>query len=176
MATELHEFLSRDHERLDALLVRCLETVDPEAYDEFRRGLLRHIAIEERVLFPLLRESRAMTEVEQQLHRDHAALAALLVPPPSPAEIAQIAAILEPHNQLEERDGGMYERVEALSGTELTALMTRVHAVTPVRVAPHADTRIVRSSIAQLVREAEEGRRNLRGYRATPLRRDQPGG
>jgi len=161
MATELHEFLSRDHGRLDALLVRCIETVDPEAYDEFRRGLLRHIGIEERVLFPLLRASRAMTEVEQQLHRDHAALAALLVPPPSRAEIVQIAAILEPHNELEERAGGMYERVEELSGTELAALMTRVHAFPPVRVAPHADSPIVRTSIAQLIRKAEEGRRQL---------------
>ena len=161
MATDLHEFLSRDHQRLDALLARCMASVDPEAYDELRRGLLRHIAIEERVLFPLLRIAGAMTEVERQLHRDHAALAALLVPPPSGAEIAQIAAILEPHNELEERDGGMYECVEALTGAKLGALMTRVHAVPEVRVAPHADTPIVRSSIEQLVREAEEGRRQL---------------
>lgn len=161
MATELHEFLSRDHERLDALLVRCLRIVDAAAYDAFRRGLLRHIAIEERVLFPLLRDAGAFTEVERQLHRDHAALAALLVPPPSATEISQIAAILGPHNDLEERGGGMYERVEALSAAELSTLMTRVHAIPEVRVAPHADTPIVRSSIAQLVTEAEEGRRQL---------------
>ena len=154
VAAELHEFLSRDHERLDALLARCMRSIDTEAYDLFRRGLLRHIAIEERVLFPLFRASDAMTDVEEQLHRDHAALAALLVPPPTHAEIAQIAVILEPHNELEERHGGMYERIEQLSAGELASLMTRVHAVAEVRVAPHADSAIVRSSIEQLLRAA----------------------
>lgn len=161
MATELHAFLARDHERLDALLLRCRDAVDPDAYDAFRRGLLRHIAIEERVLFPLLRASRGTTELEQQLHRDHAALAALLVPPPSIAEIAGIAAILEVHNALEERDGGLYAQVEHVANNELSSLMSRVQAIPAVRITPHADTPIVRSRIAQLVRDAEEGHRRL---------------
>ena len=162
MAAELHDLLSRDHQRLDALLEACVRTVDPEAYDGFRRGLLRHIAIEERVLFPLLRRSRGVTELERQLHRDHAALAALLVPPPSRAEIDQISAILQVHNVMEERGGGLYEVIEDLSGGELASLMTQVHATPAVRVAPHADSPIVRRTIEQLVRRAEEGRRPMR--------------
>lgn len=128
---------------------------DRESYDAFRRGLLRHISIEERVLFPELRKRRGTTPLEQKLHRDHAALAALLVPPPSSVEIQQIARILAVHNELEEREGGLYDVIESLAGAELAALMDRVHAIPPVPVAPHADTPLVRSTIEQLVREAE---------------------
>ena len=124
----------------------------------FRRGLLRHISIEERVLFPEMRKRRGMTPLEQKLHRDHAALAALLVPPPSSAEIHQIAAILTVHNELEERAGGLYEIIESLAGAELATLMDRVHAIPAVPVAPHVDTPLVRSTIEQLVREAEATR------------------
>ena len=154
MAAELHEFLTRDHERLDKLL--------EEDYGEFRRGLLRHISIEERVLFPELRRRRGVTEIEKQLHRDHAALAALLVPPPTEVEIGQIRSILAIHNEMEEESGGLYEIIESLSGVELTALMERVHAIPEVPVMPNVDSPIVRSSIETLLREAEEGRKNLR--------------
>lgn len=124
------------------------------SYEEFRRGLLRHISIEERVLFPELRKRRGTTPLEQKLHRDHAALAALLAPPPSSVEIHQIATILTVHNELEERADGLYEIIESLAGDELAALMDRVHAIPPVPVAPHVDTPLVRSTIEQLVREA----------------------
>ena len=162
MSADLHAFLSADHERLDALLATCVRAGDAAAYDAFRRGLLRHISIEERVLFPLLRSQRGKTPLEEQLHRDHAALAALLVPPPTGAELHLIASILQAHNPLEEDAGGLYEIMETLAGDELAALMTRVHAIPAVRVVPNADSAIVRSSIEQLVREAEEGRRRFR--------------
>ncbi len=160
MAADLHDFLARDHGRLDELLEASLRGA-PETYDLFRRGLLRHIAIEERVLFPLLRSRRGLTPLEQQLHRDHAALAALLVPPPTAAELQEIASILQVHNELEESAGGLYAIVEELAGSELAALMTEVHAVPPVRVVPNTDSSVVRSSIERLVREAAQGRREL---------------
>ena len=125
-----------------------------ESYAAFRHGLLRHISIEERVLFPELRKRRGTTPLEQKLHRDHAALAALLVPPPSSAEIYQIAAILTVHNDLEEQSGGLYELIESLAGDELSSLMERVHAIPDVPVAPHVDTPLVRRTIEQLVRES----------------------
>ena len=154
--SDLHDFLSRDHARLDALLETCMRADENwlASYEEFRRGLLRHISIEERVLFPELRKRRGTTPLEQKLHRDHAALAALLVPPPSSVEIQQIAAILTVHNELEERTGGLYEVIESLAGDELATLMDRVHAIPPVPVAPHVDTPLVRGTIEQLVREA----------------------
>lgn len=123
-------------------------------YAEFRAGLLRHIGIEERVLFPELRKRRGVTPLEEQLHTDHAALAALLVPPPQRTEIELIREILELHNPLEERDGGLYEILEDLAGSELDQLMARVHAVPEVRVAPLTESVTIRKTIDELVRRA----------------------
>ena len=159
---ELHDFLSQDHVRLDELLRRLLASgmaTSQEAFEEFRRGLLRHIAIEERVLFPELRKVKGTTELEKQLHRDHAALAALLVPSPSPQWIEQLVAILEAHNPLEEEEGGLYSMLESLSEDRLEELMKQIHTVPEVRMAPHVDKPVVYRSIEQLVREAEEGRK-----------------
>ena len=155
MPAELHDFLASDHERLDVLLARCRDSIDAVAYDAFRRGLLRHISMEERVLFPLLRAKRGRTEIEHILHRDHATLTALLVPPPTIIEIEQIASILEPHNLLEEEHGGMYELIEDLAADDLTALMTRVHAIPEVRVQPNVDKPLVRETIAYWLKQRE---------------------
>ena len=149
----LNEFLTSDHERLDALLSACMRadgSIDPDPYDDFRRGLLRHISIEERVLFPELRKRRGTTELEQQLHRDHAALVSLLVPPPARAEIEQIVGILESHNPLEEGPDGLYSLIESMDGPDL---MERVQAIPAVPVLQNVDTPLVRSTIAQLLRE-----------------------
>lgn len=156
MSAELHAFLARDHERLDTLLeeLRREEGAIPhDRYNEFRRGLLRHIGMEERVLFPELRKRHGVTPLERQLHRDHAALAALLVPPPTHAEIEQITAILETHNPLEEEPGGLYEIIENLAGDDLQALMERVHAIPAIPVAPFSDTPLLRQTIKQLLEE-----------------------
>ena len=154
MPSTLHEFLANDHARLDALLEECLraEELPYASYEEFRRGLLRHIGIEERVLFPELRKHRGTTELERQLHRDHAALAALLVPPPTRRELEQIAAILETHNVLEESEPGLYEIIEQVT-EDLPSLMERVHAIPETRLAPHSDTELLRTTIEQLLRE-----------------------
>jgi hypothetical protein len=156
MRSGLHDFLSRDHERLGALLSSCraADGPIPEAvYSEFRKGLLRHIGIEERVLFPELRKQRGVTELELRLHRDHAALAALLVPPPSRTELDHIAAILDAHNELEESDGGLYDVIEAIAADELPSLMQRVHAIPEIPLAPYADTEITRGTIEKLLRD-----------------------
>jgi hemerythrin superfamily protein len=156
---ELHAFLATDHEQLDALLdeLRREEGAIPAArWDEFRRGLLRHIGIEERVLFPELRRRHGPTPLERQLHRDHAALAALLVPPPTHAEIEQIVAVLTTHNTLEEETGGLYELVETLAAEELSALVARVETFPSIPVAPFTDSPLLRRTIEQLLREREE--------------------
>ena len=137
----LHDYLSDDHERLDALLNAALGG-DDDAYAEFRRGLLRHIGIEERILFPLVR-----SPLTEKLHRDHAALAALLVPPPTRAEIEQIRAILSEHNLLEEDAGGLYEQVENLVDME------KVEAFPQIPTAPYTDSPLLRQTIEQLLRE-----------------------
>lgn len=130
----VRDYLARDHARLDALL-----TI--ETFEEFRAGLLRHIGIEEKILFPLIGRDSPLV---QQLHRDHAALGVLVVPPPTAQEIAQIRAILDEHNPLEENPGGLYDLV----GDDV---MERVRAFPEVPLAPHADSPIVRRSIEQLL-------------------------
>ena len=130
----VRDYLAEDHVRLDALL-----TI--ETFETFRAGLLRHIGIEEKILFPIIgRESPLV----QQLHRDHAALGALVVPPPTAREIEQIRAILDEHNPLEEDAGGLYDRVP-------DDVLDRVIAFPEVPLAPHADSPIVRRSIEQLL-------------------------
>jgi len=138
--------LTRDHERLDALLATMIGAdgaIDRAKYDAFRRGLLRHIGIEERILFPLIGRD---TSLVRQLHRDHAALSALLVPPPSIVEIEQIRGILAEHNPLEEGDGGLYARIA-------DDVVDQVRAFPEVPLAPNADSEIVRRSIEQLLRQ-----------------------
>ena len=99
------------------------------------------------------------------LSADHERLDALLATCVRAGDTAAYDAFrrgLLRHNPLEEDAGGLYEIMETLAGDELAALMTRVHAIPAVRVVPNADSAIVRSSIEQLVREAEEGRRRFR--------------
>lgn len=155
----VHDYLARDHDRLDQFLAAALRTdgtIDAEAYDGFRRGLLRHIGIEEKILFPLIRKSGADVSAIEQLHRDHALLAALLVPPPAAAEIEEIRALLAEHNPREECPGGMYEVFEKLSGPDVEALLQRVVETPPVRVNPNVDGPVVRDSIERL-RAARNG-------------------
>ena len=54
-AGPLAQFLAEDHRRLDALLQSAAAQpaqVNREVYDQFRAGLLRHIGLEEKILFP----------------------------------------------------------------------------------------------------------------------------
>lgn len=151
----IHDFLSRDHARLDGLLVRATaaDAIDLAAYGEFRLGLLRHIAIEEKVLFAdaKARRSGEPLPVVKQLHADHGALASLLIPSPTHALIAQMRRVLEEHNPLEEDAGGLYDQCERLAGSEVTAVLARMHAIPEVRASEHVDERRVHEHIARMV-------------------------
>jgi nucleotide-binding universal stress UspA family protein len=157
MPGRLQDFLAQDHRRLDGLLRRALDhrgRVDGGAYEELRRGLLRHIAMEEKVLLPALRRARGdASAVEKQLHRDHEALAVLLVPPPEAESVSALRNLLELHNPLEEGPGGFYEAAEQL-GAQAEELLERVQAIPPVRVAPHSGAPVVRRRIAEALRAA----------------------
>ena len=164
MADALHRYLSSDHQRLESLLeasVREDGSIDPTPYDEFRRGLLRHIGIEERILLPEIRRRRGSTVVEEQIHLDHAALGSLLVPPPTLREIETIRSILQSHNPLEEGEGGLYEIFEQLADRDLEELMERVRSFPQIPLSPEADTPVVRRSIEENLRKAAESRRRL---------------
>jgi len=156
-AGPIARWMSDDHARLDALLRRAFATpgaVDLEAYAAFREGLLRHIAMEEKVLLPEARRRRGDPFPEAaRLRTDHAALATLMVPPPSLQILEGIRRILEPHNEIEETEGGLYDAIDRLAGPEAEAFVERLRAMPRVPVQPHLDDERVRARVAVVLRE-----------------------
>jgi hypothetical protein len=77
--------------------------------------------------------------IAAKLRLDHGALAALLVPTPTPSIVAAIRAILKDHNVIEEGPGGLYEQCEKLAGAEADEILDALRNAPEVRVAPHND-------------------------------------
>jgi hypothetical protein len=159
MSGALTSFLAGDHTRLDGLLQRAMTaggTVDGAAYAEFRAGLLRHISLEEKILLPAAQrwQKGDPLPMAATLRLDHGALAALLVPTPTPAIIVAIRTILAAHNALEEGPGGVYERCEELAGAEADALLAQLQAAPTVPVAPYADGPQVMSVVRRALARA----------------------
>jgi hypothetical protein len=103
--------------------------------------LLRHIAIEEKIVFPAiahLQGGRQATGVDR-LRLDHGAMAALLVPSPTAAVVAMMRSILQVHNVLEEQEGGVYQLLEELVGSEAEKFLDRLKSTPAVPVLPHND-------------------------------------
>ncbi|GEJ58478.1 hemerythrin domain-containing protein [Anaeromyxobacter diazotrophicus] len=143
MPGPIAQLLGEVHARLDALLAQAVAgpDLDRAAFAAFREGLLRHIAVEEKVLFPALRAARGGEELPyaRRLRVDHGAIAALLVPTPTPGIARELRTLLDPHNELEEGEGGLYATCDALLAGEAEALLERMRAYPPVRVAAHRD-------------------------------------
>ncbi len=140
----LFRFLAADHIRLAGLLKRAeagLETIDYAPYAEFRAGLLKHIAMEEKILLPAARRLRGgqPLPVADKLRRDHGALAALLVPPPTAAILAKIRDILNDHNAVEEGPDGLYEVCEKLAANQAASLVSEMRRMPDVKLAAHVD-------------------------------------
>jgi len=166
MSGPLTDFLAGDHARLDGLLRRAMteaSTIDRAAYTEFRAGLLKHISLEEKILLPAAQRWQGGDPLPMAatLRLDHGALAALLVPTPTPAIIAAIRTVLAAHNALEEGPGGVYERCEQLAGAEADALLAQLHAAPEVPVAPYSDgpqvMSVVRRALARAGYDVELG-------------------
>jgi hypothetical protein len=152
-------FLADDHIRLAGLLERSQPSpgkIDYKPYAEFRAGLLRHIAMEEKVLLPAARRLRGEESlpVADRLRRDHGALAALLVPTPTAAILAKIRAILDGHNIVEEGAGGVYEICESLAADEAESLVAEMRNLPDVKLAPHVDGPQVIESTRRAVERA----------------------
>jgi len=158
-AGPLAQFLAEDHRRLDALLESAAaETgqVNHKAYDQFRVGLLRHIGMEEKILFPAVRRWRGGTPlpIAAKLRLDHGALATLLMPTPTPAILATIRRLLADHNALEEGPGGVYDLCDQLAGAEAEQLLVALRAVPSVAVMPHSDSPAVMNTLRRTLERA----------------------
>jgi hypothetical protein len=148
MSGKIHRYLSGDHEHLDALLARAIsdpEHLDISAYAQFRSGLLKHIAMEEKILLPAARKVRGgePLPLAPKLRLDHGALTALLVPSPTGSIIAAIRWILTVHNPIEENRNGVYDQCEALVGVDADRLLHKLENFPEVKVLPHVDTPFV---------------------------------
>src|SRR5215471_19239239 len=143
MADAIYRYLVDDHARLDAALERG-------DYTEFREGLLRHIGMEQKIVLPII----GTTPLTERIHLDHGALAALLVPTPTPAILNAIRTILQNHNPLEEGHGGLYEECERRLGAGVSEVLKRIQDAPPVPVARHVDNQISMESLRNALRRA----------------------
>ncbi|MDR4494121.1 MAG: hemerythrin domain-containing protein [Nitrospirales bacterium] len=151
----MQQFLVEDHARLDDLLERTIQDddrIDHEVYKEFRRGLLRHIAMEEKVLFPTVQRLKGGTAVPltAKLRLDHGALGALIMPTPTLSLIKFIGTILDGHNALEEGPEGVYEQCEQVAEGARENILQRLQAVPPVMVADFSDSLTVVATIRRI--------------------------
>ena len=141
MNRPLHDFFTRDHRRLEALLDKTFmeaDAIDHEAYRQFRAGLLRHIGMEEKILFVAAQEANRgePLPVQAKLRLDHGALTSLMVIPPSAELTSVIRHVLDLHDKIEEEPGGMYDACEHLAKHQTDALLDRLAQVKDTPVHP----------------------------------------
>ncbi|MCO6496007.1 MAG: hemerythrin domain-containing protein, partial [Bacteroidetes bacterium] len=115
------------------------EGVKSEPYNEFRKRLLTHIKMEEKILFPAAQEANngEPLKLQAKLRLDHGAITALMVPPPSKELIKVIRHVLEVHDRLEEEPGGMYDICENLTKERTSELLEILKNVPVVPVVKH---------------------------------------
>jgi hypothetical protein len=154
-------YLIADHVRLHALLDQATRgAFHADAFAGFRAGLLRHIAIEEKLLFPAARVRGAALALAHDLRVEHAALTSLLVPTPDAALCREIGALLAAHDGREEGPDGVYAECERMLSDEESAALTRSAADFPaIRVAPHFDGAAVHRTAAEALTAARRIKR-----------------
>jgi hypothetical protein len=169
----LREWLVRDHDEIDVLLrsARAPEGFDLEAFGRFRERLLRHIGVEERLLFSAIQRTNQgqLPAAVGEIQIEHAALASLLVPTPDYVLAEEIAGLLERHSNLEEFPDGIYDQCLALLDDEAADdVLYDACASRPVATAKYFDgAGTVRTADAAL----EKARRTRAKSEASP---DQP--
>ena len=140
----LYRFLADDHARLEGLLQRAVTptAIDLASYAEFRAGLLKHIGMEEKILLPAVKAARngEPLPIAAKLRLDHGAIAALMVPSPTPKLVAALRTILIAHNAIEEGPGGLYDLCERAAGAQVGAWLERLRAAPEVAVSPYNDS------------------------------------
>jgi hypothetical protein len=157
-AVTIHSYLADDHRHLEDALARATNgtLIEPNAYAEFRGGLVRHIGMEEKILLPAAQAARGgqALPVAAKLRLDHGALAALLVLTPTDSIVAAIRFILAAHNPLEEGPGGVYEVCEQLAGSEAAEILGRLQRAPEVKMAAYVDGPVAIESARQALRRA----------------------
>jgi hypothetical protein len=140
------DYLVADHGRLHILLgLACAgETVDAAAFAAFRAGLLRHIAIEEKILFPAVQAAHGNEPLPRfrALHEAHSAIARLLVVRPDLDLCSELAYVLGRHDAQEEGRDGVYAECEHVLGPSASQdAARRARAYGEIRVAAYRERR-----------------------------------
>ncbi|HAL57887.1 MAG TPA: cation-binding protein [Bacteroidetes bacterium] len=159
MPGPLYEFFTSDHARLDRLIKQAVKgphEIDLTLYSQFRAGLLKHIGMEEKMLLPMAKRSAggARRAFIDRIRLDHSAIAALLVPTPTPMIIAALRAILSTHNALEEAVGGLYEECEHRFHAIAQDLLEELRAFPEIRTAPIIEVSMVIDATRRAVARA----------------------
>lgn len=142
MNKPLYRFFADDHRRIEALLDKATEDmnhIQMDYYHQFRTGLLTHIKMEEKILFPAAQMANGNVPVPMaaQLRLEHSAITSLMAPPPNPELVKVLRYLLEQHDLMEEKPDGMYEICEALTHEQTQELLTQLAQVTEVPVLKH---------------------------------------
>ena len=145
MNKPIYEFFTNDHRRVEALLDTATEDINDiqmDSYHQFRTGLLTHIKMEEKVLFPSAQKANGNNPIPlaAQLRLEHGAITSLMVPPPTPALVKVIQYILDKHDLREEESGGMYDICENLTSNQTQEILEALRNTTPVPLHPHNET------------------------------------
>jgi hemerythrin superfamily protein len=141
MNKQLYHFFTKDHRRIEDLLDKAAEDlnkIDLDYYHRFRTGLLTHIKMEEKTLFPAAQKANANIPlpIAAKLKLDHGALTALMAIPPTAAVIKVIRYILDKHDLAEEEPGGMYDLCESLTQNQTQDILDQLANTTEVPVHP----------------------------------------
>jgi hypothetical protein len=141
MNKPLYHFFTNDHHRIDQLLDKATKNpgeVETDYYHQFRTGLLKHIKMEEKILFPAAQKANENVPLPlaAKLRLDRGALTSLMVVPPSSEVIKVLRYVLDKHDLLEEEPGGMYDVCERLTEGETNTLLQQLEKVAEVPVHP----------------------------------------
>lgn len=141
MNKQLHQFFTNDHRRLEAFLKKATKNsgdIQMEPYHAFRKGLLKHIKMEEKILFPAAQKANGGVPlpIAAKLRLDHAALTSLMVLPPDASLVKVLWHILDKHDLAEEEPGGMYDVCASLTGDQTQSLLYELSNVSEVPVHP----------------------------------------
>ena len=145
----------KNREQLQRTLGTTLRgaTVDVGAFDLFRRGLLRHIAEEERVLFPALTRALGAPPLNREaLRHHHAGLATWCAPQPERESIENLQALFIEHAALEEAPGGLYEVADQVLGAQAASVLAQARALPPIKLTPFNCGPWVRQLLTEVLR------------------------
>ncbi len=127
----LHKFFTDDHQRIEDLLNKsCIQagSFEPNYYQQFRGALLRHIKMEEKILFPAAKQADEvlMNQLIPRYRLEHGALTSLMVLPPSDEVVLVIRHVLDKHDLAEEEPGGLYDICEGLTLSQTQAILDQL--------------------------------------------------